>query len=271
MNRESKFKILLKYSLAFFMAFFIFCSVTFAIIGLSSSPDYAKALIKKSDYVELSIEEIEDELVSLALPGGLPKDFFDYGITDKTFKDNIDVFIETVYKNKKYTSSDSAFRDEITEKIYEYTEGKLSSVSDEIRAQLDTLIDLCCEKYMKYATPKVLQYIGNFFGRLSIPAFCVALFCVCLAAVSYLFIGRYENSKKVYRVSFISSALLIGVIPAVIFLFAGINNIGITSKPLFSFITLFIKVPLVIMMIISLVIIIAVVLEIIISNRRSRS
>ena len=271
MNRESKFKILLKYSLAFFMALFIFCSVIFAMIGVCSTPDYAKALIKKSDYVELSIEEIEDELVSLALPGGLPKDFFDYGITDKTFYDNLDEYIEKSYNNKPFVFLDEAFRDEISQKIYAYTKGKLPTVNDDIKAQLDTLIDLCCEKYMKYATPKVLQYIGNFFGRLSIPAFCVALFCVCLAAVSYLFIGRYENSKKVYRVSFISSALLIGVIPAVIFLFAGINNIGITSKPLFSFITLFIKVPLVIMMIISLVIIIAVVLEIIISNRRSRS
>ena len=67
------------------MAFFIFCSVIFAMIGLCSTPDYAKILIKKSDYVELSIEEIEEELVSVAIPGGLPEDFFNYGITDKTF------------------------------------------------------------------------------------------------------------------------------------------------------------------------------------------
>lgn len=269
MNKESKFKVFIKYSLAFFMAFFIFCSVIFAMIGLCSTPDYAKILIKKSDYVELSIEEIEDGLVSIAIPGGLPEDFFDYGITDKTFYDNMENYIEKVYKNEKFTADESAFREEISKKIYAYTEEKLSVVSDDIKAQLDTLVDICCEKYMRYATPKVFQYVGNYFGRLSIPAFCVCLFCICLAAVSYLFIGRYEKSKRVYRVSFLSSALLIGAVPAFLLLFAGINKIGITSKPLYSFITLFIKTPLFIMLILAIVIILAVGLEVIISKKKS--
>ncbi len=270
MNEKNiKFKIFIKYALAFFFAFFLFCSVSFAVIGVAVSPDYAIFQVKKSDYIDLSIEEIEEGLISVAIPGGLPEDFFSYGITDKTFHDNMEEFIKTVYKNEPYIATDNAFREEITEKIYAFAEERLPEFDEDIKEQIDTLVSLCCERYMRYVTPKVLQYVGNYCGRLSIPAFVVSLVTLSLAAVSFLFIHRMDASKKVYRISFLSSALLIGALPLSMLLFAGIDKIGITSKALFALISSFIKTPLYIMLILAIIIILAVVLEIVISKKKS--
>lgn len=267
--KQTKFKTFINYALAFFMAFFLFCAVSFALIGLTFSPEYAKLQIKSSNYIALSVEEIEDGLVNIAIPGGLPEDFFEYGITDKSFEDNIYKFIDSAYKNKPYTADDSAFRKEISEKIYQYAEKNMPGFSDEISEQLETLIDLCSERYMRYATPKALQYIGNYGGRLRLPSFTAALVALSLASVSFLFLNRANNSKRAIKIGFLGSGLLLLAMPLSLLLFAGIDKIGITSKPLYELITSSIRLPLIIMTIIALVIILAVIISIFKGKRKT--
>lgn len=239
--KKSCFKNLIKYVFSFFTAFLAFCLVVLVGVFEISKPEYAKYVVTKSDYINNSLAEIEDGLSSIAIPGGFPENFFSYGIGDKTFKDNIYKFIDTVYQNKAYAADSSAFETEVKEKIYAYLEKNQISYTNEISANIDTMVSLCVKEYLTYATPRSIRYMGNYISKLTPLSLYGIIGASAAMLISLVIMILYKSEQKFYLLSLSSAGLMLVVAPVCFLLFAGLKNIGIASKALFGFVTLFIK------------------------------
>lgn len=232
---------IVKYCFSFFTSFFAFCLVLIFAFGIISTPKYAKVILDKSDYINLSLDEIENTLSSIAIPGGFPKDFFEYGITDKTLKDNIYPFLDAVYKNQSYTADSSAFYNEALDRSMDYLRKNYPGYSEEIEKNVVTMVELCVKEYMVYTTPRSMRYLGNYISKITpMVKYGIVIFGVFLI-ISITVLCKYRAEKKFYIISLLSASLLMLTLPLCLKLFGELENVAITSKALYCFVLLFVN------------------------------
>ena len=69
---------------AFILAFALACLSLCITVKIASISSFTKGIINKTNYIDYAQEEIKEALSDLAIPSGLPADFFDSSITTDT-------------------------------------------------------------------------------------------------------------------------------------------------------------------------------------------
>ena len=238
-----KNKLILKRIIAIFVSFILaFALACLGLCGtakLISSPDFVQNIINKTNYIGYAEEEIKEGLCDLAIPSGLPADFF----SDKISSDTVSKLVmATVTKEFSHngTAVDTAFlKEDFKKEITLWADENFVSIDDATTSAITLLTDECYQVVLRYANPEIFRYLGRLTVALSKVSLLGIIFTLFLCAFGLFFLSRLCEKKRFFFfvfVSFCSGGLLIGLIPLILLATNKISSIAILSKSLYAFI-----------------------------------
>ncbi len=198
-------------------------------------------LIEKSDYTTLAIADMTDELNMLAIPSGLPEDFFNGKINAEDF---CAIFYpslkNTLAKNNDFVLNVDGFKTEIRKEVTEYTKNEVEIITSETEKDIADFSDACGNVYLSYINPSLLSYILNLLSSVSKYAIWANLVALLFSAACVFMLLKLNDKNDLLKflfASFMGAALTIGVIPGYLLLTKELSKVGITSKSLFAIVT----------------------------------
>lgn len=245
MNKNNKSSLALKNSICVLLSFIESLLIMVITVGLCFlvilSPLFIKGALKSSDYVNLTVEEMKTELNDLAIPAGLPADFFNDKFTEKDKEELLELGITRIssdIKQSSYTVDMEPIKDKFRGYIEEYATEKLGS-SDAISSDaIDMLLTECATIYKVHARPASVRRLFTGLGQVLTPLMIVSLVSVALVVGIFLFQRRLLKREEFWRYGFsvvFGSALMTGVFPLYLLITGTIEKIGMASKSMREF------------------------------------
>lgn len=240
-------KFILKRIITIFTAFIL--AFALASLGLCvtakivSSGNFAKGIIGKTGYVTFAEQEIKEGLSDLAIPSGLPSDFFDRKITSSTI---LQIVTDSVNCNFSGGSTpDLTFiKENLKKDITLWANENFVFIDDATSSAISLLADECYDVILRYCSPSALQYLGRLATTLSKVALIGIISSFLLCAFTLFFLFRLQDRRDFFFfsfVSFCSGGLLVGIIPLILLISNKISSIAILSKSLYAFICGFVN------------------------------
>ena len=255
----NKNKLILKNIIAIVTAFIL----TFALACLNlclsgrviSNSDFVKSIITKSDYVTNAVTEIKEDLSDLAIPSGLPADFFDKKVLPAEVSEM--VFSATLYNwNGEANELDfSSIKESLSNDITAYANENFVSIDEETKVAIKTLTEECYKVYLRYCNPTLLEFLGQTVKLLSKVVNLGIIASFVLLVLTLIFLYRLVDTKNFFFYSFVSfmgAGLLSGIIPLILLITNKISHIAILSKSLYGFLCTFVNSSLFIVMLFAL-------------------
>lgn len=212
---------------------------------LCLSPEFTSKVIKKSDYVGLAVTEMKTNLNDLAIPAGLPSNFFD----DKFLEDDYAEFEELLIskatssiEQKEFSVDTASIKLKFQKLVEDYATEHLGSINSVSSDAVALFVDECTTTYISYLTPDIFNLVfPNFagIGKLMPIASGVSSVIILLA---FIFLFKLSFKKGFYGycfASFAGAGLILGTIPAYLLITNKISEINISLKSLYSFICKF--------------------------------
>lgn len=260
---KEKNKSILKSVIAIIIAFII----TFALACLNicitgkaiTNSNFARKIVVKSDYVNNATSEIKEGLSDLAIPSGLPSDFFDNKVTTTLVSDLVLSSIDYHFISNAQKPDFSYIKETLEKDITDYANENFVSIDQDTKSAIKTLTDECYKVYLRYCNPELIEVLGNTVKLLSKVVNLGIIASSVLFVLALLFIYRLVSLKSFFFysfVSFMSAGLLTGIIPLLLLITNKISQIAILSKTLYSFLCSFVNSSLSIVLLISVLFII---------------
>ncbi len=246
MNEKNKliFKNIIAIVTAFILTFALAC-LNICLSGkIISNSNFAKRIIASSNYVSNAVTEITEDLCDLAIPSGLPADFFDTKVSDSQVLELVVSAIEHNFNNNTETPDFSHIKETILNEITAYANENFVVIDDETKAAIKTLSDECYNVYLRYCNPTIIQYLGRTVGLLSKVVNLGIIASFLLLGFTLIFLYKLVDIKNFFFYSFVSfmgAGLLSGVIPLILLITNKISHIAIVSKTLYGFICSFVN------------------------------
>lgn len=229
---------------AFILTFALACLGLCVTVRIATGGNFAKGIINKTNYVNLAESEIKEDLSDLAIPSGLPADFFDNKISSATISqfvlDSVDYNFSAVD-----TAPDLTFiKEDFKSDIALWADENFVFIDEATSSAVSLLTEECYNAVLRYCSPSILQYLGRLsvtLGKVSTLGIILAL---TLSAFTLFFLSKLLNKKEFFFfsfVSFCSSGLLVGIIPLILLITNKISSIAILSKSLYAFVCGFIN------------------------------
>lgn len=211
------------------------------------TPQFAKSSIKASGYVDYALAELTEDLNDIAIPSGLPSDFFNDKFEGKERDKFEELLISRITSNIKQssfnietTAIDKTFRDFIEDYAEEHL-GTLDTVSEEA---LSELVNECTKAYIRYLCPEVLEMIFQNFPQISKLLLIAAAVVLVLLIVASVFLYKLCDIKELFFLcfsSFLGSGLILGALPSYLLFSNQISKINILSDSLYNFLVTFVS------------------------------
>ena len=235
--------------LQFILSFLLGLTLTACLLGLAALPSTSESYLKKqvdSEFLEQSLEAAREKLISLAIPSGLPENFFQDKLDTETFRSSLLSVIEQSYAQKSVVIDTDSLRQTLDGYFREYLAAQTGE--DALEATEDGiayLVDSCVETLTPFLNPLLIREITGIMGKVHTPVIIATVGCAALSiliAVFLLSISKTATQKLAYpRLSLLMSALLLIPIPAYLLATNEVKRIGILSKPLHTFVSQFIE------------------------------
>lgn len=254
------------------LACFVLCTCIFllticAVLGLAFSEKYLKYIVDKSNYVELSYNALHTQLADVTIPSGLPIDFFNDKIDKVVFQNRIiDAFVSHV-ENKAPSFTVEDIEKEFYDMSYEYALTQNRVISDEAEESLQGFAEECAKRYVLFSNPSSVKLILTKAYIIRKILF-IGLIVVGLLGIGCLvflyFLCRKRDLQKHISFALLGTALLSGVLPALLLFSKEVRNVAITAEALYSLTVHFLEGILTLAIIFAIVYFIAVLLALII-------
>lgn len=196
---------------------------------------------EKSGYTALAVQDMTDELNELAIPSGLPENFFDDKVDSNAFNKLFYSSLKNVLaKNEDFILSIEDFKNEVAGKVTEYTKSEVETITSETKKDIADFSEECGKIYLSYINPSLLSYILSILGSVSKYAILANAFSIVLVLICAFMLFKLNTKKSFLMYLFTSimgAALTVGVIPGFLLITDELSRIGITSKSLFAIVT----------------------------------
>ncbi len=178
--------------LSFFMAIVIFgTGVCFTGAVITSKP-FVKAAVNISGYSKNVETEIADDLKSVAIPSGLPENFFDDKIKTDFINKVIDECIDAALSKKEYEMPLEEIETLIYNDIIKYAKDNGTELDKEATDMLKNTAELAAVPYKNF-THNIFYRALKHLGGLSVKLFIATLILLAvLVFMTYLLKGHAE-------------------------------------------------------------------------------
>lgn len=181
--------------LGFFAAVLLFSFGSLLVISAAASKGYTKLMLDLSGYAQNIESELRSALSDIAIPSGLPADFFD----DKIHSEYLDSFIEDTLdsyyaKNKAYRPDTSGLSAAIVADITAYADENNIDLDQTSGDMLKTTAEHCAEKYLNLSYGVVSKVAGIFAGM----SFKLFLAAAAAALLLLLLCFLLKNDRMLY-------------------------------------------------------------------------
>ena len=220
--------------LSFFMAFIIFAAAISATGCIATSSPFVKAAVSVSNYKENIETELSDSLKSIAIPSGLPEDFFDDKIKSEYIDKVVNESIEAAIAKKEYAMPIDELEELIYNDIVVYAQNNGTELDEEAMEMLHNTAEHAATFYKNYTYNiyyRALKHIGGISYKLGI-AFIVL--CVVLAFMIYLL-----NKKTELCYGLCGGGVML-LLPTIFMINGSAYKWGIMSKGLLGFVNTYI-------------------------------
>lgn len=215
-------------------SFFIFTGSTFIVNSA-----------EKSKYTEYAYSELVGDFNDLAIPSGLPQDFFNEKVNYKKFCENFYGCLNNIIsKTESFDEDLKDVENEILKLITDYSASAGGELSDSTQKALKEFSSECISIYSSYVKPSLIDYAFSLiapFKKYLPLGMLISAFLSIFAGFMLFKINRNSSFKKYCYTSFMSAALTVGVIPFILIATKEVAKLLITKESLHEITTGFIN------------------------------
>ena len=224
---------------AFILTFALACLGLCITVKITLNIGFTKYIIDKTNYINYAQGEIKEALSDLAIPSGLPSDFFDSRISVDTISQIVSDSVNYSFSGVGDVPDLSFIRNNLKSEITLWANENFVFIDETASSAIDLLTEECYHVVLRYCSPELLQFLGRLADAFSKIAIIGIVLSLILCAFTIFFLFRLLNKKEFFFFSFVSycsAGLLIGIIPLALLVTNKISSIAILSKSLYAFI-----------------------------------
>ena len=241
-NKEMIIKNAIAVITAFILTFALSC-LNICLAGkIISQPFFVKKVVVGSNYVSNAASEIKEALSDLAIPSGLPSDFFDKKVSDSKVSQLVASALDYNFKISSKAPDFSFIKEDLSKDINAFANEHFVTIDNETKKAITALTEECYNVYLRYCNPQVIQVLGQVVGSVSKIITLGIIASLLLSGVTLVFLFRLVDRKNFLFYSFVSflgAGLLSGIIPLILLVTNKISHIAILSKSLYAFLCSF--------------------------------
>ena len=256
---KNKLRTIISYVVSIITAMFVFLFGVSSALGVATSKQYIKFTVKTAEFINISADELKEDFISLAIPSGLPENFFN----DKIYRDLLGEVnnncIDNAYDKGSFAVDTTKVKEKYLNNFWTYAEsGALASdvaVTDE---SLEYLANLCTEKYEKTAGNSIFKYLSFYSAKINrlMPFAVVGLLVLSVfGALFVLKLGKFTNDKRFIYFSLCGGGAMLSIIPTILLIGGYVKKISIASRSMHLFIIAFVNNILILLVILGVVLI----------------
>lgn len=242
---KNNLRVVISLLLAFVLCLGVFMLALTATLSIATQNDYVADSAKRSGYAKQAHSELIMDLNYLAIPSGLPQNFFNGKIDYEKFEKSFFGCLEnSISPSKNFTLDFSDVETEILSLITEYSENVVGELSPETEQALEDFAAECVSIYASYVKPPLVGYVFSVFAPMrKYLLLGIAVSVVLSFAAGYLLFKLNDilPFKKYCFASFMGAALTTGIIPFFLVITNEISKLSITTKSLHQITTCYIN------------------------------
>ncbi|MBO5852564.1 MAG: hypothetical protein J6Q74_02005 [Clostridia bacterium] len=238
-------RLILSVVLSLFICMGLFFTAVCADFIVFSNHKVLMSAIKSSNYTDIAVSQITEELNDLAIPSGLPEDFF----TGKVYIEDFEKLFYPITENlitgnNNFSVDVDGFKEHISTLVTDYSKNDVGDFSSEVARDIENFSNECANIYLSYLNPSLSNYVFALLVSakryVTIAAAMFSLFTlVCIAVVFKM--NSLRRFIKYCFVSVCGAALSVGVIPIYLIATNEISKISISSMSLYALVTTLIE------------------------------
>ncbi len=225
----------ISYFLSFVSSLFLTVAIVLSMLLLILSKPFTQSVMARCDYAASAHDEIVESLESLAIPGGLPDDFFAEGLDRKLLESDINRAVDTAYSGGSFAVDE--FSSSLRERVLQYardieTDPENATVAAAI-AQLMTHFE---SAYRASVNNRAIRILASGFNVLFPVGAVAAVALTVLSALLMVVVKRMNKECSTHYFSgFLGgAALMLAALPSAILLSGRVAKLGISSPSTFS-------------------------------------
>ena len=223
-------------------ACFVLCLCVFLLtvcsaIGIAFSEPFVKYVTEKSRYVSLSYSALKTNLEDIAIPSGLPSGFFDDKMNEELFKEKIHNAVTANLSNKTSDFTVAEIEKEFYNMLHEYAITQNRVISNEAEESLQGFAEECAKCYIKYSNPSSVKLVFSnayIIRKILLIGIIASAVLGMASGVFLFFLCRNKDFIKHICFALLGTALLSGIIPAILLFSKEVRKIAITAEALYS-------------------------------------
>lgn len=240
-SSKDRLRAIISFILSVLICLGLFFTATLADILIFSSPSFIRTCAEKSNYTEFAVSQLTDELNDLAMPSGLPDDFFTDKINKKDFVSIFFTCLDNLTSgNKEYKLSVDKFKTEVYNLVSDYSKNEVGDFSSEVEKDIERFSEECSNIYLSYINPSLTSYLFELLTSARTYLILALVFSVVFTLGVGAFLFKVNNNGAFIKYCFASlcgASLTLGVIPAYILFADEISKVSISSKSLYAITT----------------------------------
>jgi hypothetical protein len=199
----------------------------------------------QAEYADQLNKEITNKIQNLGLGSNLPIETFENVITTNQVQENVDTYVRAIYADIPYhLTGKKEIKLKMQHEIEKYAIKKKMAIPDSVQHDVDTLKNEAALAYGKYITiPYFLDYgqkIMQFKDLLQIVLVILVIICLLVMGLLYwLFSTWHHRFWRYLSYIFGGTSLMLVTLPIYIFIGDYISHIGVTSKSIYTFLTIY--------------------------------
>lgn len=245
--------VILSFIQSLFLVLLAACIGLFVVL----SPSFTVNMIKETNYVNLAFDEMKKDLNDLAIPSGLPQNFFSETFTEKDlleFEERLVLKASSSISQKEYNIDTNQIKLKFKTLIKDYAKevlGLSESVSDEA---ISVFVNECTTTYLQFLSPSIFNLAFKYFKPIVKIIRVISIVTFLLLVAVFIFLFKLCDRKKLYFYSFSSfaaSGLILGLIPSYLLITKSMSKINISLASLYNFVSSYLSTALTVFLITS--------------------
>lgn len=238
---KERLRLIVSFILSLLICLGLFFTAICADLLIFSNPSFLLSCAEKSNYSKFAVSQITEELNDLAIPSGLPKNFFTDKIDEISFSKLFYNGIDNQAKgNKNYTLNVDKFKKEVHARVTEYSQNEGGGLTSEVEKDIERFSQECSNIYLSYANPSLINYIFDILVSVKKYLWIALAISFAFTLVVGIFLFKLNHKGAFLKNCFCSccgAALTLGIVPIYLIATNEIARISISSKSLYAITT----------------------------------
>lgn len=223
---------------AFLVSLLIFISMVMIILTYTVlSPNYIIKVLGRQDFHNNYYYELCEQLEMIAEPAGIDPELLTEVTDFEKFKQNINDFIATSYKQSEFSLDTGSIEAEYFGALSAYAEIQGFEVEGELAENLQNIANACTQKYAKFVRLPLIDMVGALsatFKKYLAVMLIISLILIFTLLCCVFFTNQWKHrAMRVFVQSLITSGIMLTALPAVVLILGKYKNINILSEGLY--------------------------------------